>query len=652
MLEKVKFYLKSGVLFAIKWRYLIALVVFVFCLAFKLHGSSIGVYDDMFVSETTSEENILGEGRSVRSDEWLVHTPYYMSQSYNNFEKTSHMMSLEGQDMILGYNAPVMDITLLGKPFTWGYVLLGNEYGLSWYWCMKLILLILVTFELCMIVTRKNKKVALFGAILIAFSPLVQWWFVPHIVDVLFWGMAILVLAYHFFVSTGWKRNLMMVLLPLSMVTFALALFPSLQVPIAMMDVALLIAFLVRDKKEITFHKKDIWRIVAMGVYVVGVLLYTIIDSSEAISTLYNTVYPGKRVSTGGDMGLKALFTDPVTFTLPFKDVTYLNNCEVSDFIHFAPLLFMLYPVIYKKMKRDKNMVVGNVMLGCLIVMAVFMLAGFPDRLAKLTLLSYVNRMQIVYGLLATIFTVWGVDMIMRKKLFSWKQILVAILVCVAMYVCFINADDLGYLSWKHYIVIIAGLAALGGLMLRGNIKLFMLGTTVVVLISGLTVNPLAHGISALTAHPLEQKIREITAEDKEAYWLVLNGNIMASVAVANGARTLNMVNFYPDYGKWNLIDDENKHDEIYNRYAHILIWLSAEKTEYLLGENSDSMVVKLSAEDLLKWPVKYLVVTGNLIHGKANDDAVLADFPYEDIYDDTEGDYHIYRRIGELNEN
>ena len=81
--------IRKAVLFGIKWRYVIALIVFTFCVIFKVHGSSINEYNKMFSNyeEYSSESVLLGESRSIRSDEWLVHTPYYMSQEYNDFDK-------------------------------------------------------------------------------------------------------------------------------------------------------------------------------------------------------------------------------------------------------------------------------------------------------------------------------------------------------------------------------------------------------------------------------------------------------------------------------------------------------------------------------------------------------------------------------------
>ena len=626
--------------FCVRWRYLIALLFFVFCVAFNLHGSSINEYNKLFsYSENYDVEGVIvGDSRSIRSDEWIVHTPYYMSQQYNDFGKYSHMMSLEGQDMIIGYNAPVADITVVAKPFTWGYFLLGNERGLSWYWCSKLILLMLVTFELCMIITRKNKKISLLGMLMVSFAPAMQWWFVPHLVDVFFWGMAVLVLAYHFFVSQKWWRVLFAVLLSLSMITFALTLFPSLQVPLAMVDIVLLVVFLIRDKKQITFRKKDVWWIVAMVGFVLGVLGYTIITSKEAILALYNTVYPGTRVSLGGGAGMKGLFTDLTSFMLPFREITYSNSCEVSNFIHFAPIFLMLYPIIYKKMKRDKNIIVGNALLVCLIVMATFMLVGFPELLSKITGLSYANRMGAMYGFMATLFTVWGISVIWRKKLFKHWQVFLVIVIYGFLYVCFVGSNELSYLSWKYYAVLIAVLMALAYLMLMGHKKIFIIGMTIVMLLAGATINPVAKGVSALFDHPLEQKIHEIAENDKEAYWLAVGNTQLAAIGIANGAKVINATNFYPDYEKWELLDSNGEYDKVYNRYAHINVFVSGDKGVKMTVISPDAIRLEIGYEDLLNsWPIKYLVTAGEL---KGEDGY------YEEIYNDEEGDYYIYERV------
>ncbi|BDP83759.1 hypothetical protein EfmAA610_09690 [Enterococcus faecium] len=55
--------------------------------------------------------------------------------------------SLNGQNMIIAYNSPVKDITVIGKPFNWGFFFLGRDRGLSFYWAMKLVVMVLLGFE-------------------------------------------------------------------------------------------------------------------------------------------------------------------------------------------------------------------------------------------------------------------------------------------------------------------------------------------------------------------------------------------------------------------------------------------------------------------------------------------------------------------------
>lgn len=624
-------------LFCIKWRYVIALIVFVLCVVFQIHGSSMAQYNNLFdnSAEYNSESVIIGKSRVIRGDEWGVSTPYFMSQEYNDFNKESNMMSLDGQDIEIASNGPVLDITILSKPFMWGYVLLGNDYGLSWYWCMKVILLILMSFEFCMVITKRDKLVSVFGALLIAFAPPIQWWF--GIIDIFLFGMVLFLTGYYFLTAKKrWQKNAWAALAPFAAMAFVLPLYPALMVPLGMFFLVMLVAVLVRDKKLITFGKVDIWRIAVAVAVFAGICSYFVISSWEGIMAMMNTSYPGHRVLLGGDSEMKTLFTDMTTFALPYREITYSNSSEMSTFIQFAPVFLMLYPVIYKKMKKDSNIIVGNVLVGCIVFVAVYMFVGFPELLAKVTLFSMVNRIHLTYGFIATVFTIWGISMIWKKQILTKKQILAVLAICCALYVCFVGVNELSYFGWKYYIVVIVGLAVLGYLMLAGHKKLFLTGMTIVVMLAGLTVNPIARGTGPLTEHPLEQKISEIAEEDPEAYWLALNNNFLAPMGMANGARMLNMVNYYPDFGKWGPIDPEGEQLEIYNRYAHINVSLTDGKTTVEPGVWDDAIVVELSCDDADKWEVKYLVSAGEI--GACEDN-------FESIYHDVEGEYLIYQR-------
>ena len=107
----------------------------------------------MYTSEKidpTEKSILIGENRPIRSDEWMVQSTYYMAQAmFDEFYPLYNTNIMDdGLNMILAYNAPVANLSILGKPFNWGFLLLGKEYGLSWYWAFKTIALLLLAFEI------------------------------------------------------------------------------------------------------------------------------------------------------------------------------------------------------------------------------------------------------------------------------------------------------------------------------------------------------------------------------------------------------------------------------------------------------------------------------------------------------------------------
>ncbi|MDG3374824.1 hypothetical protein P5D95_25475, partial [Vibrio parahaemolyticus] len=119
----------------LRLRYLFGLLAIVIVVTFNLNGSSIGMWDKYVSQRDDGKETdvLFGKDREVRSDEWLVQTPFYLSQAENDYPVINEDYSLNGQNMIIAYNSPVKDITVIGKPFNWGFFFLGRDRGLSWY---------------------------------------------------------------------------------------------------------------------------------------------------------------------------------------------------------------------------------------------------------------------------------------------------------------------------------------------------------------------------------------------------------------------------------------------------------------------------------------------------------------------------------------
>ena len=97
----------------------------------------------------------------------------------------------------------LVDILMIGRPFQLGFMLFGTDAGLSFYWYARLVAMMLGSYELCLILTKRNKKVSLCGMIVITFSAAVQWW---YCMQVLIWGQIVVVLVDKF-MTTNKKRN-------------------------------------------------------------------------------------------------------------------------------------------------------------------------------------------------------------------------------------------------------------------------------------------------------------------------------------------------------------------------------------------------------------------------------------------------------------
>ena len=610
------FHIKKIVIFIIDHRLIISLLIFVLLVILKIHGSSIGTYNAHFGDESTYNYELFGKSRPIRSDEWCVQTPMYFSQYYNEFSLISNKMSLAGQDMIIDYNSPVFDITLIGKAFTWGYLLFGNEYGLSWYWCSKLILGLLVCYELFYIILNE-KVVSCFGSFFIIFSPAIQWWYCPHMYDVFFWSMALFVVGYYFFMS---KNNISKIIFTLlasqSLIGFVLTLFPSLQVPCGLIMLSLLIICIIKNKEDFSFNKFDLIR-VAFVVLIVCVILgrYIILEYQEIVK-LSGTVYPGKRISLGGNYSFLSLFENINVLFTPFMSPSISNECELSDFNHFGILCFILYPYLLyvSKKNRINNKIVGicGILWIWQAIEIIFMLIGFTEVLAKMTLFKYVNRMYLVYGFTSALFTIIIYKLYFDVYEYCNKFItlcLILLFVVLSLYASKKMPIDnyLNVVTIYGYLIISLALSCIVLLMSMNKTRfaLYMLSTWII--LTGFTINPIARGIEPITNHQFIKVAKEISKDD-DGYWITTDSLQSQELLLANGFKVINGDNFYPDNGKWNILDPSGEFDDVYNRYAHINVSLVKNSESFNASiAYPDSIQISLNINDLKKLGVKYI---------------------------------------------
>ena len=333
--------------FVVKNRYKIAVIVFIILVMCRVHFSSIGIWNEYIKEDVDS--TIIGKSRAIRSDEWLVTTPFILSQEYDGFHLVNENLNVGNNDMNI-FHAPVLDATIFVKVFHWGYFLFGNEIGLSWSWCLKVIVMFMVFFEFGMMLTKKDKWLSLVFAIWLSFSPAIVWW---SILETIVYAIAIIVL-FHTFVSNKELRMKKKILIAYAMIValfyFVYQLYPAWQVPLAYLILVFIIIDFIKYRKNL--QKKDF---IIMGVTIlITVLLlgYFVISSWKGIKDIMSTKYPGGRDETGGTYDFSRLVNYYLNFFTPYFD-EYANPCEISAFIY--PSISILLISTYIIIKNIKN---------------------------------------------------------------------------------------------------------------------------------------------------------------------------------------------------------------------------------------------------------------------------------------------------------
>ena len=382
------FHLNDLYEFIYKHRYKIAAGFLLFVMVFKLSGSSIVNYNNEFQTETDDNRfhPLLGFSRLVRTDEWASSTLYMLSQDVGNdrFQYFDDELRGTRTDMFTLVNSPVKDILMIGKPFQIMFLLFGNDIGLSFYWYIRLVAMMLGSFELCMLLTGNKKKISLCGMLMITFSSAVQWW---YCMDEIIWGQIILLLLNKFMkTDKKWVKYLCAAGEVVAITSYIFLLYPAWQVSFAYVFLAIFIWLMIcnfKDGYRLNLH--DIVTVVITLLCVIGLLVRWFMLSGDTISAIMNTDYPGERREVGG--GATILYAYLYNIFFAYKYCT--NPCEASSMLSFYPLPILLsifYLIRNRKEKKHYAFLIPGIVVSVLLV--IWCKWGFPEILAKCTLLS------------------------------------------------------------------------------------------------------------------------------------------------------------------------------------------------------------------------------------------------------------------------
>lgn len=629
--------------FCVKHRYKIAIIMFVVLVMCKVNFSSIGMWNN-YIREGV-DSTLFGESRAIRSDEWLVTTPFNLSQQYNGFKLINDNLNVGNNDMNI-FHAPVLDLSIVVRIFSWGYILFGNEIGLSWAWILKFIAMLMIYFELGMILTKKDKVLSVMIAIWITFSPAIMWW---SMMDVLAFAMAIVVL-FNAYVSNKELTLKRKILIAFGMIVFlcqfAYSLYPAWQIPLAYIIFAFIIVDFIRYRKNLT--KKD-YLIMGITILITALILgYFVLTSWEGIQAIMSTKYPGGREITGGDYDFSRLTNYYTNFFTPYTD-DYNNPCDIASFI--IPVLSIViilgvYIVNIIKSKKIRDVLKNQhnwYILALSIVLIIFLLwisFSWPTILRKVTglYMSQTKRTAYILGFGALILTA-----ILASKLFSRKEKLinekVAFIISIAItIVAYFLAKTGAYantFTLFKMTVLLPAIFLMNYTLLSSNKKAFAYIMIIISLFVGGYVNPITIGTSPITDTELAKTAVSIAKENSESIWIG-GSQVNAQYLIANGLKVLNGINQYPNYEWIDILDPEYKYEEVWNRYAHITITLDEETYFELLS--TDIYALHLTYENLKQLNIEYYYT-----NEKADKDK-MQKFSLETLYENDVTGQYIYK--------
>ena len=597
--------------FIYSYRLPLAIIVIFFAVIFQIHGSSINQLNILNINH----KPLIGVSRPIRSDEFIVNTPFAFSQYFNNFSYFSEIVRGSVTDMFIIYGQPVLDIGMLFRPFLIGYLFLNQGQGLSFFWIGRLVFLLLISFEFGMLLTNKNKTLSLAYSILITFSPFVQWWFaINGLVEQLIMGqLGVLLINWYMTIPNYKKRFLIGFGLMICVGTFLLVFYPSWQIPFAYVFVLLSFWIFLKNKSQFMFSKKDII-IALMYLLIFSIIMVHILTNSlEAIKITLNTVYPGSEIFNGRGIFNNFISYIPTIF-FPLDDINLLlNTCEYSVFVDLFPVPLILSFIILFYQKTKDKLLIGFLIL--YFILLIFYFVQLPDLIIELTLRSKIRtpRLFPIITFLSVLILIRSMSSLNEIK--NKKLIIIFSLILSVIMVYLSTFEFSGYyLTWMPIFAIILYFIVYSSSFLassKKNQKIFLISIIALSFLTGALVNPLDNGTDVIYESPFLSEVEKIVESDPNALWITQG--LPTDYIIQVGARTINSVNTYPDLEKWEKLDVYNQYSDIYNRYAHITFDIQKINDTNFELVQPDSFIVHININDLEKLNITYIATNQNL---------------------------------------
>ncbi|HOV29600.1 MAG: hypothetical protein KBH94_01530 [Caldisericia bacterium] len=616
------------------WIYPIVLILFLLIFSFlNLNGSSVGMYNIPLSKSISDDPNVLiGTPRAIRSDQYLVVIPTIVSQDINN-EKVVNTDMGEGANLGT-QNLPSRNFFAIFRPsYVPFYFSNDTNFTYSFAWWADFVLLLVSTYLLLLVITKKNLFLSIIGSLIFLFVPFFQWWNQVTMITWLSFGI-------FFFLKvltsdTKLKAVLYGLGLSYSIVAFALLLYPPFQVAMAYIAIAIAVGFVISDWKNIKKRLKTLIPVLVSAVILsLAILVLYYLQFEDVINITMNTVYPGTRFISAGGGDFNQLFDGFYNILLQ-KDsnsAPFGNQSESSNFFLLFPpiIIWVIYKNIQLKKSNKKMDWIAICLSFVIMFFMIWLFVPLPDFISKYSFLYLIpptrSFIGLGYGSYILMFYVLSRHKIYKSNGSLVDKVMIAVLSLGYGFLTFKVGKNLYNISPDFFrsptLVSFNGKILLATvfsvclvyLLLKGFPKVFMIAFLCFSLASTAFINPLYKGLDILINTDLAKYIREVSEQD-DSKWIAYDNNYLAQYALANNASIINGIHFYPQFKIWNVLDEDGKYMDVYNRYAHINISEYEDGEEYIRLLYPDALEINISPcnEKWQELNVKYIITYKDL---------------------------------------
>ena len=555
----------------------------------RLSGSSLALYETSSGESASSAGVIFGEPRPVRSDEWLVRTPWFLNQIQNDLP-TQSTGGMGNHDLALVADIPVRSLDLLVKPHQIPSLLLGPSQSLSAEWWIWHGLMIGGMYALVLVLTQKI-GVSIFVSILLVTSPSTQWWAGPGTFITLGYGtLAAAFLLRSFDHQNRRRRMILSAMAGWLAACFVCTLYVPWIITTSIVLSFLCITSILNSTVGIKDQRARFKSIsLCTGVFTLTTLILVGIFISrhlDAISVINSTVYPGARTSeSGGGVKVATLFGAPLDYFSWRSNGIVVNGTNQSE--NSSGLMFLIPiviattgMVILRKISiRDRRIMMLCATLCAGISLLSWALVPVPTILGRFLLLDRVPPERVLPALTFVGLIALGQYLALEIKPNTIKEklsVVIAVSAFVAVSIIGFNSYSVenASISLRLAAGLIAFLAISVLLLLWKYQKLGIAALLLFGSIQFLGVNPIQRGISPLLHNPVSKNVEVVrrTIGDN-AGWILIGGDIYVRGSIeATGVPLISGVSRYPDYESWKVLDPGLRFEDAWNRYGHIFI--------------------------------------------------------------------------------